>query len=335
VKVLIIGGSGLLGTFAVQESLARGHEVTALARTARQPASGVRWIAGDITRMTEVELADACRGQDAVVYALGIDDRAPHARPSYPVFFDDHVTVCTRVGRGAREVGVKKLVVYGSYFTHFDHTLPSLELAKHHPYVRSRCAQRDAVLALARPGFQAYVLELPYIIGSLPKNVPPWTFLFSMLAGPVTMFFTRGGTAALTARQVAQASLGAIEGSAPGAAYALGGVKLDLARVGAPLLRRRRLHQTRVESAQRRVRGLRGDLGLVPRAARPRARARHRALREAAVFERLRRPRAGPTRSWVWPRRLRRRDEDAGHGVAGDFTLTLTSPASFPTHERV
>lgn len=223
-KVLIIGGSGLLGTFAVQESLARGHEVTALARTARQPASGVRWIAGDITRMTEVELTDACRGQDAVVYALGIDDRAPHARPSYPVFFEDHVTVCTRVGRVAREVGVKKLVVYGSYFTHFDHTLPSLELAKHHPYVRSRCAQRDAVLALARPGFEAYVLELPYIIGSLPKNVPPWTFLFSMLAGPVAMFFTRGGTAAVTARQVAQASLGAIEGSAPGAAYALGGV---------------------------------------------------------------------------------------------------------------
>lgn len=180
----------------------------------------------DVTRMTAAELSEACRGQDAVVYALGLDDRQPHARPSYPVSFEDHVTVCTRVARAARDTGVKKFVVYGSYFTHLDHAMPALALAEHHPYVRSRCAQRDAVLALAAPGFEPYVLELPYIIGSLPGNVPPWTFLFSMLAGPgpVALFFTRGGTAAVTALQVAQAALGAIEREAPSGAYPLGGV---------------------------------------------------------------------------------------------------------------
>ena len=225
-NLLVLGGSGLLGTFAVQEALRRGHVVTALARTPRDSGGPVRWLAGDVTRMTEAQLGEACAGQDAVVYALGLDDRQPHPRPSYPVFFEDHVTVCTRVGRAAREAGVKQFVVYGSYFTHLDRAWPALALARHHPYVRSRCEQRDAVLALARPGFDPYVLELPYIIGALPGNVPPWTFLFSMLAGPgpVALFFTRGGTAAVTARQVAQAALGAIERRAPTGAYALGGV---------------------------------------------------------------------------------------------------------------
>jgi dihydroflavonol-4-reductase len=225
-NLLVIGGSGLLGTFTVNEALRRGHVVTGLSRTVRESSGGVRWLAGDVTRMTEAQLREACEGQEALVYALGLDDREPRARPSYPVFFEDHVTVCTRVGRVAREAGVKKFVVFGSYFTHFDQTQPELAMARHHPYVRARCEQRDAVLALAGPGFDAYVLELPYIIGSLPKSVPPWTFLFSMLAspGPVALFFTRGGTAAVTARQVAQASLGAIEGSAVSGAYPLGGV---------------------------------------------------------------------------------------------------------------
>ncbi len=221
--VLVIGGSGLLGTFAVHEALQRGHVVSAMARTARESET-VRWRAGDVTTMTEGQLREAFTGQDAVVYSLGLDDRHPHARPSYPVFFEDHVTVCTRVARAARDAGVKKLVVYGSYFTHLERTMPEHELAQHHPYVRSRCAQRDAVLALARPGFETYVLELPYIIATLPNTVPAWTFLLSMLAGPMALFFTRGGTAAVTGRQVAQATLGAIEKAAPSGAYALGGV---------------------------------------------------------------------------------------------------------------
>lgn len=222
-KILIIGGSGFLGTFALNEALQRGHQVTALARRLPENHGLVRWVTGDVTHLAEAQLHELCAGHDAVVYAVGIDDRLPHPKPSYPVFYEDHVTVCSRVARVARDAGVSKFVVYGSYFTHLNQTMPALELAKHHPYVRSRCAQRDTVLALARPGFDPYVLELPYIIGHLPKYVPAWTFLFSMLTGPVALFFDRGGTAGVTARQVAQATLGAIERPAPSGAFALGG----------------------------------------------------------------------------------------------------------------
>jgi hypothetical protein len=56
-------------------------------------------------------------------------------------------------------------------------------------------------------------------------NIPPWTFIYSMLNRPGTtaVYFPRGGTAAVTTRQVAQATLGAIEGDAPSSAWAIGG----------------------------------------------------------------------------------------------------------------
>lgn len=225
-KVLIFGGSGLLGTFAVREALTRGHTVTALARGQPDSAEPVRWLQGDLYQMSDEELRAAVSGQDAVVYALGLDDRESHPHPSYPVFYEDHVTVCLAVLRAAREAGVRKFVVFGSYFTHLDERLPELSLSSHHPYIRSRRDQRDAVLEEARCGFDTYVLELPYIIGSLPGRVPPWSFLFSMLAGrgKLAFFFDRGGTAAVTARQVAQAAMGALEPGTPSGAYPLGGV---------------------------------------------------------------------------------------------------------------
>ena len=225
-KVLIFGGSGLLGTFAMREALARGHTVTALARGQQDSTESVRWLRGDLSQMSDEELRAAVSGQDAVVYALGLDDREIHSRPSFPVFYEDHVTVCLAALRAAREAGVRKFVVFGSYFTHFDERMPELNLSAHHPYIRSRRDQRDAVLKEARSGFDTYVLELPYIIGSLPGRVPPWSFLFSMLAGrgKLAFFFDRGGTAAVTAKQVAQAAMGALEPEVPSGAYPLGGV---------------------------------------------------------------------------------------------------------------
>lgn len=223
-KLFVVGGSGLLGSHTATEALARGHEVTSLARGAQTPRAGVRAVEGDVHQLTAAALEALFAGHDAVVYGVGLDDRVAHARPAFDVFFEDHVTVCVKAARAAKAAGVRCFVVFGSYFTHLDQQQPGLLLAQRHPYVRARKAQRDALLAEADATFRMHVLELPYILGQLPGRVPPWCFLFEMLAQPVPLFFTQGGTAAVTARQVAQASLGAIEGNAASAAHALGGV---------------------------------------------------------------------------------------------------------------
>lgn len=223
-RVFIFGGSGLLGSHAAVEALSRGHEVSILSRSGGAGPGGCRALRGDLATMGDRELERALDGQDAVIYALGLDDRADLPRPAYPVLRDDHVDRCARALRAAKRSGASRFAVFGSYFTHFDRERPELGLAQRHPYVRSRKEQLEAVLAESGGGFESYVLEIPYVIGSMPGRVPPWSFLFNMLSprGKRALFFARGGTAAVTARQVGRAAVGAIEG-APAGAYPLGG----------------------------------------------------------------------------------------------------------------
>lgn len=238
-NVLVIGGSGLLGTHTIWEALKRGHTVTGLSRgkakTDGASTRSVKWIRGDVHDFSEAESRTWFAGQDAVVYALGLDERQVHRRPVKRAFHDDHVTACLKVLRAARQAGVRKFVVFGSYFTYFDGQRPEMRLAENHAYIRSRRDQRDAVLNETGPLFDTVVLEIPYVIGAIGGNVPPWAFLFDLLAvkGKTAFFFLKGGTAAVTARQIGEAAIGAIERGAGGTAYPVGGVNLtwrELAR---------------------------------------------------------------------------------------------------------
>lgn len=228
-NIFIIGGSGLLGSHIANEALKRGHNVTILSRGNIEGKNisdkNLRHIKGDIYKLSSDELSNILAGQEGVVYALGIDDRQTYKRPAYPQFHQDHVEICLKILKTAKSVGVKKFVVLGSYFTYFENKFPELKLAGNHIYIKTREEQRDAVLKETGSGFDTFVLELPYILGTQEGKVPPWTFLFSMLATPgkVTLFFTKGGTAAVTAVQVGQAAIGAIEQGIGGKAYPLGG----------------------------------------------------------------------------------------------------------------
>lgn len=71
-KVLIIGATGATGRALVAQALARGHEVTALARNPDRLAirhEHLRVIQGDVLDPTAVD--EAVAGQEAVVSALG------------------------------------------------------------------------------------------------------------------------------------------------------------------------------------------------------------------------------------------------------------------------
>ncbi len=228
-NIFIFGGSGLLGSHIANEALKRSHNVTILSRGNIERTNisdeNLRHVKGDIYKLTDEEISNILAGQEGVVYALGIDDRQTYKRPAYPQFHQDHVEKCLKILKIAKAVGVKKIVVLGSYFTYFENKFPKLRLASNHIYIKTRKEQRIAVLKETSTGFDTFVLELPYILGTQEGKVPPWTFLFSMLATPgkVTLFFTKGGTAAVTAVQVGQAAIGAIEQGIGGKAYPLGG----------------------------------------------------------------------------------------------------------------
>lgn len=73
-KILVLGSTGGTGRQVVEQALARGHTVTAFARDPQKLAIAherLRVATGDVTA-EDAALADAMRGHDAVISALGV-----------------------------------------------------------------------------------------------------------------------------------------------------------------------------------------------------------------------------------------------------------------------
>ena len=225
-NVLIIGGTGFLGYFAVQELTRRGHHVTTLALPPL-PAPGLfpdetRILLADLNRLTDDEVANLLRGQDAVIYAAGADDRVTPRAPAYPFFYKYNVEATRRLMTLARQAGVKKAVVLGSYFVHFDRIWPHLKLKEHHPYIRSRVEQEEAAITAGGTEMAVIILELPYIFGSMPGRIPIWKPLIRYICSTPIIFYTRGGSNCIAVEHVGEAIAGAVEQGVGGQSYVIG-----------------------------------------------------------------------------------------------------------------
>lgn len=216
-KVFMIGGTGLLGSVASEEFISRGHKVTTLALPGLPPGAKfnpeMKIIEGDYNKMTDDEVAALMDGCDCFVFAAGVDERVSFPPPVYDAYYKYNVASVDRLLSIGKKAGITKAVVFGSYFTHMDRVYPEMEIAKKHPYVRSRLEQQKVALSYAADGkMDVSVLELPYIFGTQPGRKPVWTMLTERIAkmGPVTMY-PKGGTAMVTIRQVGQATVGAAE----------------------------------------------------------------------------------------------------------------------------
>lgn len=76
-KLTIVAATGGIGKHLVEQAVADGHEVTAVARRPYDLPAGIRTVAVDFDRPDTGALASAVRGADAVLSALG--PRAPRA----------------------------------------------------------------------------------------------------------------------------------------------------------------------------------------------------------------------------------------------------------------
>jgi len=229
-KVMLIGGTGLLGYHATRELLKREHKVSIIALPPL-PAEGlfpqeVTIYLHDLNQLTDVELDELLRGQDAVVFAAGVDDRVTPKAPAYPFFYSHNVATTARVAQISRQAGVRRFVILGSYFAYFHRLWPHLELTRHHPYIRSRVEQSLAALEAGGEEIAVMTLELPYIFGVMPGRMPLWRPLVKYAASGFPLFYPKGGTTCVTVQQVAQAISGAVEKGAPGASYPIGGENL-------------------------------------------------------------------------------------------------------------
>lgn len=226
-NVVIIGVTGLLGSEAANQLVARGHKVWGLALPSLPEglvlSHEVKIVYGNYITDDDVYLNQLFIDMDAFIFASGIDARIEIPAPAFEIFNKYNVDPLKRIFKFAKANGVKHSVVLGSYFTHFALTRPELELTKYHPYIRSRELQKKMALNEANDEFSVAVLELPYIFGSQQGRKPVWSFLVKMLQNMKGVtFFPKGGTTMVTVHQVGQAICGALEITKGGKAYPIG-----------------------------------------------------------------------------------------------------------------
>lgn len=207
-RVLVVGGSGLIGAH-VREALAeRGHGVTTVARTERPGVDHVL----DLGSASVDQLRLVLAGHDGVVFAARTDEQRPLRRPIYPAFRADLVEPVVRLFTAARAEGLTRGVIMGSYYTYFDRLRPQWRLAERHTYVRCRVEQAAEGRAAAGADLPVAVIELPFVFGRAGDRLPNW-------AGPLDRWARSrlplavpvGGTAGVAARSVAEVAADALE----------------------------------------------------------------------------------------------------------------------------
>lgn len=234
-QTLVLGGTGLLGYHTTLELLRRGYGVTAVSLPAGETAHippAVESVLADVNAMTDDDVRALLAGKHAVFYAIGADERTTPPAPAARFFYQANVLPTQRIARLAREAGVAKFVLYGSYTAQWAEQWPDLGYRTRNGYPRTRLAQEEVAHLEGDGAMDVMVLRLPYIFGLVPGQRPLWqSFLDIVASQPGTVPVLGGSTSSVTVRQVAQAAVGAMEHGRHGARYPISSYELTYAEL--------------------------------------------------------------------------------------------------------
>lgn len=226
-KLVILGGTGFLGYFSAKEALKRGYDVSSntiddIDLSSWYPKE-IHLFHCDVFKETEEEICEKLKGFDYMIYSIGPDDRVTPKKPAYEFFHTRLVDYTGKVFRAAEKAGIKKSVVFNSYFAYFDKVHPELKLAVYSPYIKARVEQADLLLKQKKT-MEVVVLELPYIFGAMPERIPLWkeTFLDRFCNGKKAIYFPKGSTTMTSVEHIGEAAIGAIEYGKNGECYPIG-----------------------------------------------------------------------------------------------------------------
>lgn len=231
-KIFILGGTGFLGYYTMKECLAKGYEVKTMSLPP-MPEAGlipeeVDCSIGNFFEMSDDEIIAYLADCQGFIYAAGADERVVPKKPAFKFFYEANVLPTQRIARLAKAAGVKKFVVFGSYFAEFAERLPEYHL-RNQAYPSTRLLQEQVAFCEGEGAMTVTSLRLPYIFGTMPGKTPLWKMFTDQIKGQETFPALKGGTAMVTATQVAQAALGALENGQHRGTYAIGGINMSYA----------------------------------------------------------------------------------------------------------
>ncbi|GAA4477766.1 hypothetical protein GCM10023094_20570 [Rhodococcus olei] len=222
-KILVIGGTGMIGAHAALHLREQGNDVTLAARSPLadgSPVADFPVLIGDYTIPSFTP--DQLSGFDGIVFAAGQDVRHKSAADDDAEFWEKTQTGgVPRFAALAKQAGVPRFVQVGSYYHHL-----RPDLAAGNPYITARQAADERARALADDSFTVSTLNPPSIIGAVPgASANRYRRMVSWAAGNepgIPDFAPTGGTNYMSARSLAEAIWGALRGAETGTAYLIG-----------------------------------------------------------------------------------------------------------------
>lgn len=225
-NTLVVGGTGFLGLYIVDELLHASHRVSVMSRSPAKAAQllprEVNVVEGDVNELSHQQWLQLLAPFDKLVYAAGADERTRPDTDARQFYFRENVDTCRAMLLAARETDISHVAVLNSVFTHFNRQRPELELSLHHPYIASRVAQSEMVLSVSQGHFVATVLEVPWVFGDSRGRDSQWAALVNYARVAVALTSPTGGAIAISAENLAKATLGALRRPGDSASLPIG-----------------------------------------------------------------------------------------------------------------
>ena len=223
-KVLVVGGSGLIGGDIALHLRDNGCDVTVMSRNRPKAPSLAELPFMQGNYVTDDFGGDTLSGFDALVFAAANDIRhMPYDGSVSPEdFYTSHNDIpVPRFFEWAKAAGVKSAVYISTFYP---------IIAAHRvgdcPYVTSRANTEKAVCALSSDDFKVCSLNPGFVWGKIDGlEVPHITAYIDFLKGKspdIPVFAPQGGSNHMTSRSIAQAVKNAIERGEGGRSYLLG-----------------------------------------------------------------------------------------------------------------
>jgi len=228
-KILVVGGTGLIGGHAALYLADRGHDVTLMARSAPTTPALAR-LPFVPTHYVDDDVADGrLKGFDWLVFAAGVDIRQLPQDGSFTEdeFYTRYNTeAIPRFFAAAKAAGIRRCAYIGTFYPQ---VVP--EKVAVSPYVRSRKLADDAIRAISDDSFAVCSLNAPFVLGHLPGLEVEhlhYNYLYAKgLIEGAPLFAPEGGTNHITVDSLSEATLGALEKGEPGRAYLVGDENLS------------------------------------------------------------------------------------------------------------